>query len=425
MTLTKNETIKATLKATKERRKHQICRVFTVKIDRSHLNRQTKHQLKMLFLEAKWLYNHILAQHNVFEMDYKIQEVVVKVKNRFELRILRHLSSQMKQSLIKRTLDNIRGLARLKANGRKIGALTFKTQVRAIPLKQYGNTYKILTEKYVRIQGIKQKLRVNGLNQLPEGVEFANGILLQRHGDYYLAITTYQAKETKPAPVKTVGIDFGLAKQLTFSNGIAIRYAIPISISTKLRKLHQKLSRQQFRSQNWYTTKIKLEKAYTKVNNIKKDIKNKVIHYIEENYEVVCYQDENLKGWQRLWGRKMLSTAIGGIIRMLEAKVHTPVEVDRFFPSTKTCSRCGSIREIRLDERVYVCPVCGSVMDRDLNSSVNIENEGLKHAVGMVRTEFTPVETESSTLASLEYLNRIPYVKASSVVDAGSLTALA
>jgi len=397
--------------------------VFTVKICKSHLNLQTKQQLKMLFLEAKWLYNHIIAQHNVFNINYKLQEVKVRVKDRFECRTLCYLSSQMKQSLIKRTLDNIKGLARLKANGRKIGPLKFKSYVWSIPLKQYTNTYKLLDEKYIKIQGISQKLRVNGLDQVPEGVELANAILLQRHGDYYLAITTYLAKQTKPTPVKTVGIDFGLATQLTLSNSIAIRYAIPIS--TRLRKFHRKLSRQHFRSQNWYKTKLKLEKAYAKINNIKLDIKTKLVHYIQENHGVVCYQDENLKGWQRLWGGKMLSTAIGGIIRMLENKVHTPIKVDRFFPSTKTCSHCGNIREIRLDERIYVCPVCGMVMNRDFNSSVNLENEGLKQAVGTVRTEFTPVETESSTLAALEYLNNIPYVKASSIVEAGSLSALA
>ncbi|MHA2060979.1 MAG: zinc ribbon domain-containing protein, partial [Candidatus Sifarchaeia archaeon] len=76
-----------------------------------------------------------------------------------------------------------------------------------------------------------------------------------------------------------------------------------------------------------------------------------------------------------------LSAAFGGIIRTLETKVHTPIKVDRWFPSTKTCSRCGNIREIGLDERVYVCPVWGLVMDRDHNSSVNLEHEGLKNQV--------------------------------------------
>ena len=420
---TKNETIKATLKATKERRQSQTCRTFEVKIDTSHLNTHSKDQLKRLFLEAKWLYNYILSQNRVFDMDYKLSEVPVKVKDIFETRKLNHLSAQMKQSIIRRTMDNIRGLARLKEKGRKIGALKFKSYVNAIPLKQYDNTYKILNENYIRIQKVKQQLRVNGVSQLPIESEIANATLIQRHGDYYLAITTYQAQTTPVVPaVKTVGIDVGIKTQVTLSDGISIQYSIPFS--KKLRKSHQKLSKCQYRSQNWYKTKLKLDKAYTKVNNVKKDIKNKIVHYLQANYGVVCYQDDNIKGWQRLWGRKILSTAIGGIISTLEDKVQTPIAVDRWFPSTKTCSQCGHIREIGLDERIYVCAVCGNVMDRDFNASVNIEIEGVKQ-VGMVRTDVKPAEIESSTLASLEYLNTIPYVKASSVYETGSLTALA
>ncbi len=423
----KNEAIKASLKATKARRMHQSCRVFMVKLDKSHLNTETLHHLRMLFLEAKWLYNHILGQPNVFEMDYKLSAVPVKVKDTFELRHLSQLSSHMKQSLITRTRDNIRGLARLKEHGRNIGSLKFKSRVDSIPLKQYGNTYRLLNAKYLRIQGITQQLRVNGLAQIPRGSELANATLIQRHGDYYVAITTYQVKEQKtPPPDKTVGIDFGLKTQLTLSDGIAIRYSILLSLSKRLRKLHQQLSRQQYRSNNWYHTRRQLEKAYATLNNIKTDIKNKLVHYLQATYGIVCYQDENLKAWQRLWGSKILSTALGGIIRTLETKVQTPIKVDRFFPSTKTCSRCGNIREIGLDERVYICPVCRLVIDRDFNSSVNLEHEGLtQQVVPTGRRDVKPVETESSTMASLEYLNGIPYVIASSVVEAGSLTALA
>jgi putative transposase len=428
MNRSKHEAIKASVNATKARRTHQSCRVFTVKLDTSHLNTETLHHLRMLFLQAKWLYNHILVQPNVFEVDYKLSAVPVKVKDTFKLCQLSQLSSHMKQSLITRTRDNIRGLARLKEHGRTIGKLKFKSYVNSIPLKQYGNTYCILNGKYLKIQGITQQLRVNGLAQIPRGSELANATLIQRHGDYYVAITTYQAKEQKtpPPPAKTVGIDFGLKTQLTLSDGIAIRYSIPLSLSKRLRKLHQQLSRQQKRSHNWYHTRRQLEKAYTTLNNIKKDIKNKLVHYLQTTYGIVCYQDENLKGWQRLWGGKILSTALGGIIRTLETKVQTPIKVDRWFASTKTCSRCGNIREIGLDERLYVCPVCGLVIDRDYNSSHNLEHEGLKQQVVPTgRRDVKPVETESSTLASLEYLNSIPYVKASSVVEAGSLTALA
>jgi putative transposase len=85
----KNQAIKATLKATKARRKRQRCQVFEVKLDSSHLNQHTKEQLKCVFLEAKWLYNYILSRLNVCAMDYKLAAVPVKVKDRFELRELR------------------------------------------------------------------------------------------------------------------------------------------------------------------------------------------------------------------------------------------------------------------------------------------------------------------------------------------------
>jgi len=108
----------------------------------------------------------------------------------------------------------------------------------------------------------------------------------------------------------------------------------------------------------------------------------------------------NTKTLDSITDQTMLSTAFGGIIRTLEAKVHTPIKVDRWFPSTKTCSRCGNIREIGLDERVYVCLACGLVMDRDFNSSHNLKNEGLKQ-VPTGHRDVKPVETESSTVISL------------------------
>ncbi len=419
----KNDNIKATIKATKEKRKNQTCRVFEVKIDKSHLNHATDEHLKRLFLESKWLYNYILSQYNVFEIDYKLSEVPVKVKDTFENRELKCLSSQMKQGIISRTTNNIRGLAKLKTNGHKIGKLKYKSEVLSIPLKQYGNTFKIfLNNKYIRIQGIKQRIKVSGLEQIPHGSDIANGNLVYKNGDYYLFITTYQKKNKQTMPVGSVGTDFGLSKQLALSNGIAIQYTVPIS--RKLRKLARQLSKHELHSKNWNKTKIKLDKEYSKADNIKKDIKNKVVSYLKDNYGIVCYQNENVKAWQRIWGRKILYTSIGGIISTLKQKVHTPIEVDRMYPSTKTCSKCGNLQEIGLNERVYICKNCDNIMDRDHNSSINIENKGLKQ-IGTVRTEYTPAEIESSTLTSLEYLNSIPYVKASSVYESGSFTALA
>jgi transposase len=77
-----------------------------------------------------------------------------------------------------------------------------------------------------------------------------------------------------------------------------------------------------------------------------------------------------------------------------------------------------------LDKRVYVCKKCNNGVDRDYNSADNMENEGLKQ-VGAVHIELTPVEIEANTSMFLRYFNSIPYVKASSVNESGSFTALA
>ena len=338
--MTKNETIKATLKATREKRKTQMCRVYETKIDLSHLNHATQEHLNRLFLEGKWLRNYVLSQKKIFGMDDKIYEVPVKVKDVFEIRELKCLSSQMRQSIISRVQDDIRGLAEKKKKRYKVGKLKYKSEMQSIPLKQFDNTFKILDKKYVHVQGIKQKLKVIGLKQIPEGADIANGTLIHKNGDYYISITTYQEKKIPVLSIDSVGIDFGLSKQLT--------------------------------------------------------------------------------------GKKILTTSIGGIISTLTKKVHTLIEIPKMYPSTKTCSKCGNIQDMLLDERIYVCKNknCDNVMDRDYNASTNIKIEGLKQ-VGMVCTDFKPVEIEANTLMFLRYFNSIPYVKASSVNESGSFTALA
>ncbi len=73
---TKNEQIKATMAQTKIKRQTQVCKVFEVKIDESHLNKQQREALRMMFVEGKWCWNHLLNQPDVFKFDYKQLETV-------------------------------------------------------------------------------------------------------------------------------------------------------------------------------------------------------------------------------------------------------------------------------------------------------------------------------------------------------------
>lgn len=418
MKILKNEQIKESIKLTREKRKSQICKVYTVKIDKSHLNQTTKSHLSCLFLEAKWFYNYILNK-DIFNFNYKIKEVSVKFNQAYYLRELKCLSSQMKQSLIERAKNNIKGLSVLKNKGNRVGKLKYISEVQSIPLVQYNRTFKIIN-KYIKIQGLKQHLKASGLSQIPLNSDIANANLLNKNGDYYIQITTFQSKpeNLSHSIPSSIGIDFGIKNQLTLSNGIKINYSVPITL--KIKKLQQSLNKKKQYSKNWYKIKDKLNKEYQYLVNIKQDIKNKVVSHLKDNFQIICFQDESLKFWQSNFGSKIQSTSIGGIIASLKQRVHTPIEVDRFYPSTKTCSVCHNKQVLSLNQRIYSCSICNNILDRDYNSALNIEQEGLKQLnVPMVYREFKPVEIEPLQL-QLEYLNSIPYVVASLVNESGS-----
>ena len=91
-------------KLTKQKRKSQTCRVFEVKIDRSHLSEATLGHLNGLFKEAKWFYNYCLSNDNINDADTTLKKVPVKVGEEYETRYFEVLTSQMKQGIKTRLL---------------------------------------------------------------------------------------------------------------------------------------------------------------------------------------------------------------------------------------------------------------------------------------------------------------------------------
>ncbi len=423
-TTAKNQQIITTLKATKTRRQTQSCRVFELKINRAKLNKISREHLRRLFLEAKWFYNWIISQPDPFVVDTKIQMVPVKVIDRFEDRELRCLSSQMKQALVTRIHNAIRALAKLKKKGHRVGRLKFKRQIGCIPLKQYRITYQLdLIRHRIKLQKLKQHLRVHGCQQFLIDAEFANAQLFTRHGDYYLHVVTYQPRSSRPcndAPLQAIGIDGGLKQQLAFSNGVTVEYHVPVL--KRLRQQYRYFSRKRKGSRNRWKTRMKLEKLFRKLTNIKTDICNQLVAYLCRNYGIICFQDENFSAWQRLWGKKMLDLSLGAFFRVLAERTRTPIEIDRFFPSTQHCSGCNYRQKLTLDERRYNCPVCGLTLDRDYNAAINLLKEGLRKTPSRDPEQIVemPVETKTTTQRMVDFFDRLPYVRASLVAEAGS-----
>jgi putative transposase len=407
--LIKNQNIRNSMKATLERRSSQLCRVFTVKIQYSKLNKSQKEQLKMLFVEAKWLYNDILnysKENNISTYNTKSKFVNVLNKDKqIEQRELKNIGSQMKQSVVSDILANLKGLKVLKEHGHKIGWLKFKSEYKSLTLKQFGSTYKIYNNHKMKIQGIKGKIYVNGLEQFYNNpnIEIANAKILNTPTGYYIAITTFIDKKLihkNPTIYHTeIGIDMGIKTHITLSNGE--KFSSTIKETEYLKRLQKKLSRQQKNSNNSKKTIKLIQKQYQKLTNRKNDISNKLVNYLL-SYEKVYMQDEQISNWHKgLFGKQVQHSILGRVKAKL-LNSDKVVVLDRFAPTTKYCPKCHNInKDIKLSDRTYKCPVCGYTADRDIHSANNmiimskiIENQ--INLVPMGHRDFKPVETNTS-----------------------------
>jgi len=139
--MTKAEKIRQSRQQTLERRQHQACKVYELKLQ--NLSKADTRLLNRMFLEAKWLYNHMADIENRLTKDaWKTTEVEVKTPEGMETRQIEVLSSQIRQGIVERIRQNLKALRQAKEKGHKVGRLKFKSEVRSIPLKQYGYTYR-------------------------------------------------------------------------------------------------------------------------------------------------------------------------------------------------------------------------------------------------------------------------------------------
>ena len=347
--LAKNNQIREKGKQTRLKRKSQTCRVFRLKIDFSHLNKNQRIALKMLFVEAKWLYNdaiNFMKFQDIKNYDYKIKTVhgLDKDKNPV-IHDLKYLGSQMKESVIQEIKSSLKALSVSKKNKRKVGALKYKSDYDSINLQQYGVTYKFYNDKYIRLQGIGKSIKIEGAEQFFKlaGIEIANAKLLNMPDGYYLAVTTFKNKGGENKKYKSsIGIDMGIKTSIT-TKGSSNRY--------RMRKL--------------------LRKEYQKLDNKKRDYANKIVHELLE-HEKVYMQDENLKGWHKgLFGRTVQHSILG-LVKSKLIKHERVIILSKNIPTTKYCPNCGKVnKKITLTERTFECS-CGYKEDRDIHAARNM-----------------------------------------------------
>jgi len=184
--------------------------------------------------------------------------------------------------------------------------------------------------------------------------------------------------EVKSETSRIAGFDFGLKVFLTVSDGTQIESPQFLKQSlTALKKASRQHSKKVKGSTNRERARKNLVRRHEDVVNRRSDWFWKLAHDLTDRFDVVCFETLNLKGMQRLWGRKISDLAFGEFLQILEwvakKKDKQIVFIDRWYPSSKTCSNCGHVlKELDLSIREWRCPSCQSVNGRDQNAAKNI-----------------------------------------------------
>ena len=385
----KNIRIKESYAKTLAKRATQSCRVYTVKVQTNKLNKQQREHLKMLFVEAKWMYNHVLSLSkrgdDIYGINYKDLGTVThldKDRNPIETE-LKHLSSQMRQAVIDGICGSIKGLSHAKAKGEKVGRLKFISEYTSINLKQASVSYKLVGKDRVKLQGLRKPIKVNGLGQVLSLGEhdLANAKLIQRNGDYYVAITVYAAKKDNHEPKQMVGIDLGCKTCVTLSNGE--KHECRVEETERIKELRRRISRSVKGSNNRRKLCLKLRKKEQELASKRDDFANKLCHMLD-NY-VVVMQDEQIAQWAKSRHGKAVSYGALGRVKDKLMKRDDTIVLSKWCPTTKLCAECGERVPLKLSERTFVCPRCGHTHDRDVHAAENMLWFA-EHKIGVGRT---------------------------------------
>ena len=385
ISLGERQKIKDSLKSTKERRKTQIIRVFEMKINCHHTSKETFEKLNNCFKQAKWIYNDMLNFGNVkgndiFKYEYVDHKTVTrfdkngnKVKENIDLAVVFH------RGIVKQVKTNVSNLSKAKKKGIKVGALKYVSEINTIPI--ISGYIKIKDKKHITIPSFKD-LCVYGLEQLDKynDYEIADGKLIRKADGYYIKISICINKDYfKSKKIgKSVGLDFGIRKNITTSDGEKFNCNVPES--EQLKFLQKQLHKKQEGSKRYYRLRNQIRREYEHLSNKKMDEANKLVHYLKTNNDIIYFQDEQIANWMKKkrnkhlsFGKQIHNSYLGKVKTKLIylEKEEKSFKISKWCTTTKFCPICGCLNDIGSSE-IYTCE-CGYTMDRDVHAAQNVK----------------------------------------------------
>ena len=347
---------------------------------------------------ARFVYNWTLARQeenynngNKFISDNDLRKEITQVKKEDEYRWLSEVSNNVAKQAVKDAC------AAYKRYFKKVSEKPkFKSRKRSKP-SFYNDNMKI---KFRESSVLLEKVGWVSIkkNQIPLGKKYSNPRVSYDGKYWYVAVGVEMEKPELELTGESLGIDVGIKDLAVCSNGKVYKN---INKSKGMRKKEKKLRRLQRQVSRKYEMNksggkfvktsniVKLEK---KIKLLHREISNKRNNYLHQTTSEivktkpsrVVMETLNIRG---MMSNRHLAKAIGkqGLYefrRQLKYKCEFNgiefVEVDTWYPSSKTCSKCGHVKtRLSLSERTYICEECGCVIDRDYNASINLSRYGL------------------------------------------------
>ena len=327
----------------------------------------------------------------------KARKHFTKLRNHKKYAWLKEVSSEIPQQAIK---DYFEALDKF---FKKVsGYPRFKSRKRSAVSFYHSNAKFTVSDNVIKLEKIGE-IRMKDDGRLPRGNYKRDKIKVcnprvKHNGKYWYVSLCVENEYEKCKLDKdlSVGIDLGIKDLATVSNfekpfGNINKTQRVRRLKKQLRRLQRQVSRkyEKNRSGNRYlkTNNImKLERRIKLLHKRLSDIRLNYLHQVTiaiaktKPYRIVM-EDLNVKGMMK---NKHLAKVISeqGFAKFIELMKYKAekfgiefIQADRFYPSSKTCSHCGSIKkDLKLSERIYHCSCCGLTIDRDKNASINLAN---------------------------------------------------
>lgn len=286
-------------------------------------------------------------------------------------------------------LSNWANSRRGERRGRKVGFPKFKAKGNTVPTFVYTTGLFGIIQDDPKALKLPRIGRVHCMENVSDRVGDARVLRMaisQRAGRWFASLTVEREDEpiTQAPKGGSVGVDLGIKTLATLSDGTVIENQRHLKKSEqKLKRAQRALSRKMPSSNRRAKAKAKVARIHAHVANQRQDALHKLTTHLANKYSEISIEDLNIAGMTKnhALAKCIMDASFGEFRRQLEYKTERTGArlniVDRWYPSSKTCSGCGRAKaKPSLSERTYRCEHCGLVIDRDLNAAININVAG-------------------------------------------------